>query len=96
MIDPELQQSLARVRDVMDRLSEQFLARVNALEQRGIDEAQIKRLTEGARAMKDSSRLYLEWAHYYAKEVGRVDHGDGEADEPFLDEGSGFEDVGFR
>ena len=95
MIDPELQQSLAHVRESMERLSEQFLARVNALEQRGIDGSQIKRLTEGARAMKDSSRLYLDWAHHYAKEVGKVDHGEVE-EEPFLDEGSGFEDVGFR
>jgi hypothetical protein len=95
MIDPELQQSLAHVREAMERLSEQFLARVNALEQRGIDESQIKRLTEGARAMKDSSRLYLDWAHHYAKEVSKVDHGD-EADEPFLDEGSGFEGMELR
>jgi len=97
MSDDELQQSLTRVREAMDRLGEQFLARVNALEQGGIEEAQIKRLTEGARAMKDSSRLYLEWAHYYAKEVGKAGGRDGgEMEEDFLDEGSGFEGFGVQ
>lgn len=98
MSDEELKQSLTRVRESMDRLSEQFLARVTALEQRGIEEAQIRRLTEGARAMKDSSRLYLEWAHYYANEVGKAGGRDGgEIEEDFLDESAeGFEGFGIR
>lgn len=96
MAENELQQSLTRVQDAMERLNQQFLTKVGTLEKQGVDTAQIKRLTEGARAMKDSSRLYLDWAHHYAKEVVKVEHGGGETDEPFLDEGSGFEDVGFR
>ncbi|MEW6324517.1 MAG: hypothetical protein AB1515_03925 [Nitrospirota bacterium] len=95
MTDNELQQSLSRVQEAMERLNEQFLAKVETLERQGTDAAQIKRLTEGARAMKDSSRLYLDWAHHYAKEVGKVEHGDG-VDESFLDEGSGFEGLEFR
>jgi len=93
-MDAELEQSLKRVHEAMERLNEQFLAKVGGLEQRGADAAQIKRLSEGARAMKDSSRLYLDWAQHYAKEVGKIEHG-GEEEEPFLDEGSGFEGMNF-
>jgi len=98
MSDDELRQSLARVQEAMDVLSRQFQARLEALETRGVDAAEIRRLAEGARAMKDSSSLYLEWAQFYAKEVGKAGGRDGgEVDEDFLDEGAeGFEGFGIR
>jgi hypothetical protein len=89
MTDPELLQSLVQVREAMDRLSQQFLAKVDALRQRGVDEVQIKRLTEGAQAMRNSSTLYLEWAQFYAQEVSKTDRGES-TEEPFLDEGADF------
>jgi len=98
MSDDELQQSLARVREAMDVLSRQFQSRLEALEAKGVGAAEIKRLGEGARAMKDSSALYLEWAQFYAKEVGKAGGRDGgEVEEDFLDEGAeGFEGFGIR
>jgi hypothetical protein len=96
MSDDELQQLLARVREAMETLSRQFQTRVDALQARGVDGAEIKRLTEGGRAMKDSSVMYLEWAQFYAAEIGKAGGRDGgEADEDFLDEGAaGFEGFG--
>jgi hypothetical protein len=98
MSDDELQQSLARVQDAMGVLSRQFHSRLEALEAMGVDAGEIKRLAEGARAMKDSSSIYLEWAQFYAKEVIKAGGRDGgEADEDLLDEGAeGFEGFGIQ
>jgi len=98
MSDDDLQQSLTRVREAMDVLSRKFQSTLEGLEANGVNAAEIKRLTEGARAMKDSSALYLEWAQFYAKEVGKVGGRDGgEAEEDFLDEGAeGFDGFGIR
>jgi len=98
MSDDELQQLLARVREAMDVLSRQFQSRLEGLETKGVAAAEIKRLAEGARAMKDSSSIYLEWAQFYAKEVGKAGGRDGgEVEEDFLDEGAeGFEGFGIR
>jgi hypothetical protein len=96
MSDDELQQLLARVREAMETLSQRFQTRVEALESKGVDGAEIKRLTEGGRAMKDSSVMYLEWAQFYAAEIGKAGGRDGgDVEEDFLDEGaSGFEGFG--
>ena len=96
MNDEDFGQSLARVSHAMDQLGALFFTKVELLRQKGVDEDQIKRLTEGARAMKDSGVLYLEWAKYYVSELSKVDGGDSEGTGSFLDEDSDFEGMELR
>jgi alcohol dehydrogenase class IV len=90
MADRELQKSLDEAIQAMDQLSQQFEAKVESLKSNGIEESQIKRLAEGARAMRNSSTLYLEWAAFYVKEVAKAERGDDAELEEFLDEGADF------
>jgi hypothetical protein len=90
MVDQELQKSLERAGQAMDHLSRQFEAKVESLKASGIEEAQIKRLSEGARAMRNSCTLYLEWAAFYTKEVAKAERGGDAEFEEFLDEGADF------
>lgn len=90
MADEELQKSLERTVQAMNEISRQFEAKVEDLKTRGVDEAQIKRLSEGARAMRNSCTLYLEWAAFYIKEVAKAERGDDAELQEFLDEGADF------
>jgi alcohol dehydrogenase class IV len=91
MADQELQKSLDEAIQAMDQLSQQFEAKVESLKSNGIEESQVKRLAEGARAMRNSSTLYLEWAAFYVKEVAKAERGGDDAElEELLDEGTDF------
>ena len=76
----EMDEALADVVRAMDRLNKALETRTEDLRQQGTDEVILAKFIEGARAIRDSSSIYLTWADYIANGRGLLP-GAGEGEE---------------
>lgn len=69
----EIHHTLAEVTQAMSRFTQALDRWVADMKKDGTDQAQVTRFTLGAQAMKDSSNIYLAWAHHIANGMPEED-----------------------
>ncbi len=64
---PKVHETLANVAQAMDGFNSAVKSWIEELQKNESDPEQVKRLTGAAKAMQDSSSIYLAWADHLAK-----------------------------
>jgi len=82
----KIQGALEEVVLAMERLGQAFLKEIASCRQAGRSEEDLKRLSQGAEAMRDAAGIYLTWAHHYINELNAGDSSEEKLFDP--DEGS--------
>jgi hypothetical protein len=65
-MEPQVQDTFLQVVKAMDGFNKAIESWIRGLDQAGADPDHVARLTTAAKAMKDSSWIYLSWAQHLA------------------------------
>jgi hypothetical protein len=63
---PEVYESLVEISQAMDRFNKSIDAWIEGMRRNQAEPDRVKRLSGGARAMRDSGQIYLAWAEHLA------------------------------